>query len=62
MVRDNLGNLGDAGEFPIAKAIKPSATFEIIEKDLTFSSLIKPSPFIPILPRQNGPIKIPATR
>ena len=40
MVRDNLGNLGDAGEFPIAKAI-----FEDGDFFLKIINSLKPSAF-----------------
>ena len=47
---------------PIEKAINPSATSDIIENDSIFSKLVKPNQFTPKAPKQNGPIKIPATK
>ena len=47
---------------PIANAIKPSAMSQMMSYFDTSSMETKPIPKKPSLPRQNGPIRMPATR
>ena len=48
--------------WPMAKAMKPRATSEIIERESTCSKVLKPRHGIPSRPRTQGPISTPVTR